>query len=59
MREKCFKGRLTNSVNLYLVPKRLYFSGGGEKEIPAPLNKRFKSFLIRKAALKNIQPKYH
>ena len=60
--EKCFKGRLTNrvdlSINLYSIPKKSYFSGGGEKEMLTPLNKTFKPFLIRKPALKNIQPKY-
>lgn len=59
MREKYFRGRLTNSVNLYSIPKRLPFPGGGEKEIPGPLNKKFKPFLTRKAALQNIQSKYH
>lgn len=52
---KYFKGRLINTVglglNLYSTPKRRYFSGGAEKEIPSPLNKRFKPLLIRKPTL--------
>lgn len=60
--EKCFKGRLKTtadlSLNLYSTPERRYFSGGAEKEISSPLNKRFKPLLIRKPALQTIQPEY-